>query len=217
MIFLFYFYPVYNLTYYILKINYLYRIHGFASIFLIARFELEFNIYGENITDEQKSMVLDRSLSDEYFNQAQVVGLINWLQWLRVFFVLRGSRVFGPMIETLSSMIRTLAKFTFLLLFVVLIYLFTGTILFSETDQFKDHDSGALFLFESMLGNFDFDFKNVSNLLVPKYFGDIYLGSFLAITMIVMLNFWIAILSDVYSDLKNKDKELYLSRILKID
>ena len=86
-------------------------------------------------------------------------------------------------------MIRTLAKFTFLLLFVVLIYLFTGTILFSETDQFKDHDLGALFLFESMLGNFDFDFKNVSGLLVPKYFGDIYLGSFLAITMIVMLNF----------------------------
>ena len=114
-------------------------------------------------------------------------------------------------------MIRTLVVFAVLLIFIILIYIFSGTILFSETKEFRTYDSAALFLFQSMLGNFDFEFKNVSGLLVPKYFGDLFLGSYLAITMIILLNFLIAILSGIYTELQDKSKQMYLSRILKID
>ena len=131
--------------------------------------------------------------------------------------ILNGSKTFGPMIETIISMIKTLVVFGVLLVSVILIYIFTGTILFSETKQFRSYDSAALFLFECMLGNFDFEFDNVPFLSVPAYFGELFLGSYLAITMIVLLNFLIAILSDIYSNLQAKTKQMYLSRILKID
>ena len=98
-----------------------------------------------------------------------------------------------------------------------MIYIFTGTILYTETEEFRSLDSAALFLFESMLGNFDFEFKNTFNPYVPKYFADIFLGSYLAITMIILLNFLIAYLSDIYSNLQTKSRQMYLSRILKID
>ena len=186
-------------------------------MFLYFRFEFVFDTTDENGSIEEKSEVIENWLSDKYFNQIQVVAIINFLQWLRVLLILNGSKTFGPMIETIFSMIRTLVVFAVLLIFIILIYIFSGTILFSETKEFRTYDSAALFLFQSMLGNFDFEFKNVSGLLVPKYFGDLFLGSYLAITMIILLNFLIAILSGIYTELQDKSKQMYLSRILKID
>ena len=124
--------------------------------------------------------------------------------------------VFGPFIEIILSMIRKMMVFMSLLVLVMAIYVFVGSIFFVTTDEFDSYEHGFLFLFQSMLGSFNFDFyDDADSQLVPGYISKVYMMSYLIVTMIVLLNMLIAILSDVYVELQGRSKQLYLTNVIK--
>ena len=145
------------------------------------------------------------------------MGFVTALQWIRVFLVLQASRLFGPMIEIIISMIKNLIVFGALLLLIMFTYVFIGRLFFSNCDDFQSYAKGFLFLFQAVLGSFNFKFTQNKTVYVGKSLSYIYLGSYLVLFNITLLNFLIAILSDIFNSLKPKSKQLYLTKIIKIN
>ena len=145
------------------------------------------------------------------------MGFVTALQWIRVFLVLQASRLFGPMIEIIISMIKNLIVFGALLLLIMFTYVFIGRLFFSNCDDFQSYAKAFLFLFQAVLGNFNFKFTQNKTVYVGKSLSYIYLGSYLVLFNITLLNFLIAILSDIFNSLKPKSKQLYLTKIIKIN
>ena len=55
--------------------------------------------------------VANEVFQDKFIKGTFGSGLIIWLQWCRVFFILQASKIFGPLIEMLLNMLKELFKF----------------------------------------------------------------------------------------------------------
>lgn len=76
-------------------------------------------------------------------------------------------------------------------------FLAIGNILLYDAEKFKTLELGAVTLFGAGLGVFDY--ADVADGSVPSI-GYIYLTVYLIIMAIILLNFIIAILTDIYSE-----------------
>jgi len=86
-------------------------------------------------------------------------------------------------------------------------FLAIGNILLYDSKKFSTMELGAVTLFGAALGVFDYnDVADTSN---PSI-GYIYLTLYLIIMAIILLNFIIAILTDIYSEGRQWGKALYL-------
>jgi hypothetical protein len=143
-------------------------------------------------------------------------GIIIGLQWARVFFILRIHKVFGPLIEIIITMIRELFIFGFISIAIILIFSVVGRIIFYEITEFQSFGASLLYLFESLLGNFDYDVFENDLARIDVIYGYIFLTLFLIFSAIVLLNFLIAILSDVYVVWKEFSSSMYLRQIIRV-
>ena len=142
------------------------------------------------------------------------VGAIILLQYLRIFIKFQGSRTFGPLIRTLINMLYQLMLFS-LCIIILLGFIFGGRIAFIEFYEFRSFNSTFIFLFDALLGNYEFSVFDNSQYGLGAY-GKIYLIVYLTLSNIVLLNFLIAILSDTYSHLNEKKQGLYLQQVIYI-
>ena len=99
---------------------------------------------------------LSASFNTTYLNTLISSAIILWLQWSRVFLVLELSKTFDPMIEIISAMIKLIVVFTILFAAILVIFMFTGVVLFYDVNDFKTFDSAFRYLFSAALGSFDF-------------------------------------------------------------
>lgn len=165
---------------------------------------------------QNKAQTVSNAADDSPFNQVEIVGFVVGLQWFRVFLILKASKLLGPMIEIVICMVKRLFVFAILLVLIIAIYVFVGCIYFASLEEFKTYPQAFLYLFESMLGAFDFTLYENESIRVRKIYWFIYMISYLIIVMVVFLNFLIAVLSDIYADLQGRSKQLYLSTIVQI-
>ncbi|CAI2387791.1 unnamed protein product [Moneuplotes crassus] len=136
------------------------------------------------------------------------------LQWCRVFFILQANKTLGPYITIIIHMVGELLKFAIVYILIFVIFLCAGALLFFNRPEFADEWRGTLFLFSSMMGNFEFDTFSEDNSRIEKEYGWIYMILFVVMTNILLLNFLIAILSNKYTEMEQKSKVLYLQNIL---
>jgi len=104
-----------------------------------------------------------------------------------------------------------LFKFFILTGIIFFMFLAIGNILLYDTHAFNTMPYGAVILFGAGLGVFDY--ADVSDTAYP-YVGHIYFTLFLIIMAIILLNFIIAILTDIYSEIWIIGKALYLKEAI---
>ena len=73
-------------------------------------------------TENKVSTVISRMGSDNYFNLHLFIALLTGAQFARLVFAMRVSRVFGPMVKILGSMLLDLLTFMFLYILIFLIF-----------------------------------------------------------------------------------------------
>jgi len=90
-------------------------------------------------------------------------------------------------------------------------FLAIGNILLYDSQKFSTMELGAVTLFAAGLGVFDFnDVADTGNPTI----GYIYLTFYLILMAIILLNFIIAILTDIYSDGRKIGNAIYLKQVI---
>ena len=117
------------------------------------------------------------------------------------------------MVKILASMLVNVAVFMLLFAALFLIFNAIGQIVFQELNAFSSPLQTAITLFSACLGNFDYTIFDKITVVSP-YIGYIFMTIFLIFTMIMLLNFLIAILSNVYANLNDVQIGLYLRKVL---
>ena len=88
--------------------------------------------------------------------------------------------------------------------------------MFFDVEAFSDYISALKYLFSCSLGEFDYSIFEVEGLIISKYYGYVYLTLYLIITNITLLNFLIAVLSDIYALLQQNSNTLYFRQVIRV-
>lgn len=164
----------------------------------------------------EKLLKMQSAMNDPIIKAVVGLGIVVGAQWCRVFFILRLNRTFGPLLEILITMLKKLIIFAVIFCLILIIFLFIGTITFFETQEFSAYDSAAIYLFSASLGGFDYSIFDSENVAVEKYYGYVFLTLYLVFTNVVLLNFLIAILTDIYAVLQQNRSSLYARQIIRV-
>ena len=123
--------------------------------------------------------------------------------WLRVVLIFRASEFLGPFIKVIGKMFADIIIFFILYILILISFASVGTLAFFRTSAYTNLYESVITLFGSSLGGFDYS-------AIDSTFGDIYLSVFLIVSLILLLNLLIAILSTTYSYYETRGRGLYL-------
>ena len=153
--------------------------------------------------------IINKMTNDNDMKVQILIALIVGVQWARVFFVFQASKYFGPLIKILSWMLIDVSKFFIIFGISFVIFLSAGRLMFITLSDFKNTYNASVYLISACLGNFDYTvFNDLTT--PPYYFGYVYLVLFLWISTIILLNFIIAILTNIYVVWQRYYEGLYL-------
>ena len=117
------------------------------------------------------------------------------------------------MVKILGSMLLNVSIFMLLFTALFLIFAAIGLLIFQDLEGFSTPTLTLTTLFSACLGNFDYTIFDSAQEVSP-YVGYIFLTIFLLFTMIMLMNFLIAILSNIYANLNDVQIGLYLRKVL---
>ena len=159
--------------------------------------------------------IILKMTSDKHMKFQFTASLIIAIQWARVFFVFQASKAFGPLIKILTSMLVDVSRFAIIYVLAFVTFFTVGRIMFIELEDFQQSSRAIAYLFSACLGNFDFTIFN-EPMTLPYYSGYLFLILFLILMSIILTNFIIAILTNVYMIWHKYDEGLYLRQIVMI-
>jgi hypothetical protein len=157
--------------------------------------------------------LLEKIIQDDDVELTFIYAMLLVIQFARVLFIFRASKYFGKMLEIFISMISDLLKFLVIFFIILVIFIGAGRTLFFDIDPFDTFETALIYLIRASLGDFDYDDFEESNVL-DHHYGYIYLTLFLVIANVTLLNFLIAILSDIYSIIQMDSTVLYFQQIV---
>lgn len=120
------------------------------------------------------------------------------------------------MIETIRNMLREVAKFLVIQMLVVFLFFCLMRTMFSHLESFSTERRAFATLISASLSNFDLSIFENSGTYVHPMYGYVFMVAFLLTSAVTLLNFLIAILSNVYEGLKRQSIGLYLKNIVGI-
>ena len=160
--------------------------------------------------------IIKRFDSYVWFDEQLAFAALLLLQFVRVFYVMRASRTFGPMLQIISKMLAQVAVFGVILAVVIIIYASAGRVIFNGMAEFDDNLTTYGLLFEALLGGIDLSLYNSEQVPVHKIVGYAYIISFCIIASITLFNFLIAILTYVYDYYKETSIGLHLRYVITV-
>lgn len=194
-------------------------INAFSTI-LVCYFVIKYYAeYSTNLGDveEQRKVktIIDRISNDKYMKINLLIALLTGIQFTRIIFALQISRIFGPMIKIIGRMLLDLLIFMFLYGLIFIIFACCQELMFNELDEFNDFVITLTTTFSQGMGNFDYDIYDSLKDFPPE-FGYGFLTIWITVSLIMLLNFLIAILSTTYSYLNERQNALYLKEVIKL-
>jgi len=131
---------------------------------------------------------------------------------LRILYLLRYTNFLGPLITILVSMIRKTFEFCVFFFIVLFIFSLSATLLFSDQEPgFDSIENIVITLFQNANGGFDL---NPPDRFKPQ--AKIFYLIFICICNIILLNFIVAILNDVYAQMSPKSKSTLHKEIISL-
>lgn len=142
------------------------------------------------------------------------VFCVTVLLWVRLLYIFIAHPTLGPLQRTIFSMIHDIRNFFF-----IMVIFWTGFslafwfLLASEDDiigRFNNFNSSLLAMFLAMVGDFDVKIFFVIEDVTLKRFCIALYCVYLILSLIVLLNLLVAMMSDTYSDVQNDSVSAFL-------
>lgn len=135
---------------------------------------------------------------------------------IRSTYLLKASRTFGPMIETIFQMLKEFMKFILLETFITFIFLISMRVMFYKLDEFSNEKNTFLTLFMGTFGIYDFSIFRSEKMTLHPWYGYGTMILYICISGVILINLLIAIISNVYSKLSKIKIGLYLKTLIDI-
>lgn len=110
---------------------------------------------------------------------------------------------FGVFIQMTGRMVKDTFKFLFIYFLFLILYSAVGYVMFADIEAYKTFEDTLLTMYDAGLGGYDFGAYDDSG-LTHSTIGKIYLFVYLLVSLILLLNLLIAILSDSYAAMTEK-------------
>lgn len=110
----------------------------------------------EGVAEKYKFVVMIvNDIDRNVFRFDILLACVSGLFWLKIIFLMRLTRTFGPMIKIIMSMLYDIN--TFAILWAVQLFFFScvGVLLFGELDEYGNIFDSLIMLFEASLGQWD--------------------------------------------------------------
>ncbi|CAF3934368.1 unnamed protein product [Adineta steineri] len=177
-------------------------------IILISYICIIFNIYRQY----KVGQILDQLLANqnsyadfEFLTYWQIqfnniVAFAVFLAWIKIFKYVSFNKTMTQLSTTLSRCAKDVFGFTIMFMIVFLAYAQLGYLLFgSLIEDYKTFALSIFSLFRIILGDFDFD----AILDAHRILGPIFFLTYVFFVFFVLLNMFLAIINDTYSEVKN--------------
>ena len=147
-----------------------------------------------------------------------VLSLLIFFNAMRVLLTLRVTALFGPIVKMIKLMVYSMSTFLFLYMLNLWTFAIMGAILMFDAvkaNRFESVYNSFITLFQASLGVLTLDDTNAANDEV-SYSKHTFMICFLLINMVLLMNFLIAILSNIYSIYEARSSSLYMIEIIKL-
>eukprot|EP01119_Soliformovum_irregulare_P013337 TRINITY_DN3532_c0_g1_i1.p1 TRINITY_DN3532_c0_g1~~TRINITY_DN3532_c0_g1_i1.p1 ORF type:complete len:1494 (+),score=331.22 TRINITY_DN3532_c0_g1_i1:283-4482(+) len=156
------------------------------------------------------------SSSVSYGHLQDLKGVFTALCWLRLLKLLQLLPLTGPIIQSILDTFKEKIFLVFTSIFIGLLWIFSilYSLSFPDTFDFRNLSGSFMSVYGMAFGNFDYDELRISNrVMAPLLF-----VLFFFFTNIVFLNMFIAIITELYTNLKSKKTlsgwEWYITQIM---
>jgi len=189
--------------------------------FSLSRLTLLYYTYHFQAHDKSSSTYYTDTLEHmvEYqpnFGLKVTFAIILAVHSIRVLFLLRASRTFGPMIEIIINMLKEIMKFMVIQTVIIFIFIGSMRIICSEVDQFASLKDTIITFFSASLGAFNLRVFETGKMEMSRWYGYVPMMLYLMISGVALLNFLIALISNVFSDLNAISIGLYRKSLIEI-
>ena len=191
-------------------------INTFWVTYSFIRYYTSYSVGADKSTATGTMSILQRGLNDGILRITISNTISMWIQWIYVLIVLKASKTFGPMIETINTMIVNILKFSWIFWLIFIWFSTIGRICFFDVTPFQTFPDSFVYLLNAIFGQIDFTVFDGDHTLNHTY-GYLYLWWFIVILNIVMLNLLIAILTSIYESINKGSNSLYLNQMIKIN
>ncbi|CAF0799781.1 unnamed protein product [Brachionus calyciflorus] len=175
------------------------------------------NLLDELLTKKSEFQNFDTlTFCQELFNQASAVVI--FFAWIKIFKYISLNKTLDQLNSTLRKSAKDIMYFCIIFFIILFAYAALGYVLFGETLADYQNFFKTLFtLFRIILGDFDFQSLRANF----PYLGPIYFMSFVFIGFFILLNMFMAIINQSYTEVKEEmaaqQPEFMLSDYLKLN
>jgi Polycystin cation channel len=194
--------------------RYFYNFWNFVDILiiLIAYFNIGVSIYqmvhiAEKLEDSNKhpkEFINFDVISFWQFMFVDALGISTFLIWIRMLKYIKFNKTMVQFGKTLAKCAKDLLGFGFMFLIVFVAYAQLGFVLFgTDISDFRSFHDSIFTLMRTILGDFDYLAIERAN----RVLGPIYFLSYIFFVFFVLLNMFLAIINDCYSEVKSSDAQ----------
>ncbi|XP_070544814.1 polycystin-2-like protein 1 isoform X3 [Ptychodera flava] len=168
---------------------------------------IAFSLYRTNAVDKMLISLLeepDKYADFEYLSYWQnmynnMLAVLVFFAWIKVFKYISFNKTMTQLSSTLSRCGKDLMGFSIMFLIVFFAYAQLGYLIFgTQIDDFKSFGDSIFTLFRIILGDFDFHELEQAN----RIMGPIFFCTYVFFVFFVLLNMFLAIINDTYSEVK---------------
>ena len=186
-------------------------INSFMILYTLIRYYTYYKADNNSTTNQS----MNRAIHDQFLNIMISLSFTILSQWIRILLFIRATKELGYLLEIIRIVMFRILRFGVIYFIVMVIFITMGRILFFDVPDYSTYTNWSTTLFNASLGQFDLTVFN-GNYLLSKYYGYVFLVTYIFISNIVLLNFLIAVLSSIYSNLKQRSSGLYLKHIVQV-
>jgi polycystin 2 len=193
-------------------------------IIVVSVLCMAFYLYRAMKVDELIEVLLNRpdQYSDfEFLGYCQsifnnVIAVVVFLAWIKVFKYISFNKTMTQLSSTLSKCAKDVGGFTIMFLIIFLAYAQFGYLVFgTQIKDFSSVENCIFTLFRIVLGDFNFHELEEAN----RVLGPIFFMTYVFVVFFVLLNMFLAIINDTYSEVKadiaNQKSEFEISDYFK--
>ena len=148
-----------------------------------------------------------------HFHFDYLLALIVFAFWIRFLLMLNLTRTFGPLIKVIGAMIKDLIIFLALFFIILIAFSYIGVLAFGSIPQYENITQALILNFTSSLGDWNLSIYN--NMSPEKQMiATLFHLVVILVTMLILMNLVIAIMSDTYARLTEVKLGLYSQGII---
>ena len=190
-------------------------IHFIGAIYLIIQYCTYYRIDRTLSRSEEKNYRMFLATQDAGVQTKVIFTYLIIVIIYRMLFQMSYFETFGALVQIIAKMIIECFKFLVLSFFFLVTFTIIGHNLFYDISEFSSIFYSFNTMYQSTFGAFDFAIYTNST-LTSEYYGRIFLSIFLLGMVILIMNFLIAILSEVYSYYTGVASALHKREIIKL-